>query len=1666
MSNTPIYQLGYFIPNLLIGDDLDLDQNRFTTIENQLYNIYNIFGNGILDLYDTNGAKLPSWFLAQIPNEKSIQISNGKGHVAFKYAETLITSTLDLEIPTGATSGTFIYYFYVTANETTPVDKSVDFLYSLTQITDSINYIGLGAVELIINADSTFSINVYNDAAHGRQEISLMASLGSLVKNHVHIGGPNNPSPIDLSKHVTGFLPSDNIGDINLNKVTSGTLDPNRLPQIDHNDLLNIGSLTHEQIDALLAALQYPDDNYKLSDYGIVNRLQIILALKKQTGFFNIDGEQLNSIFYVPYTNLSGFVDSANTTAIVDTSIHRVYGITGIPRQSNVIKINSTQDFKTALFYAEDSIIFPTVDNVEVTGVSTLPIAGSVNNPYGVTGSANTIYISSFSDSFVSSFSTTGVYIKRRIDFDPNLNLNSPLGLWYDSQTNYLYIADTSNHRVIITDGDLVNTIAKVGKNLGAGLPGDESSEFSFPKGVCGVGNTFWVSDSGNNRIQVFEWRNSAPIYKTSYYFTDFSHRTIDGIQEELNNPRALIATTYNSKQFLFIADTFNHRVLCGIETNNRYLVYDILAKNSGGVGISNTNFITYSPSSGSSGSGAGFSFSTNLNQSIFGISVTSIGVSHIDTDTYVLRYPGQPDGLIYVSTNGAGGVTTAYVQYGMSTNHVKGFNHPQGIAFSAIVDKLYLLISDTDNNRISGYSGRTGSGYGSTENKFSYNYNIGTTGSLADTSSLIYFNRPASIHSRTGFATIFIADSLNDRVHSARAIPSGFGTSVLIGFGATSFGIGDTNLSSGGVTLKKPFSYVGLANTFVSGTFPDDWYIGEVITQGTTVQADEIDRYNYTIFGRVPLIGRDTIAVSFQSLNEQFPSFSLGEISCYLIFQDNEQGTEIGFNLSTNSNRNSIFVSNFVTLRAETSTLTNFNRFFSVSQFTDNIDSEIIGFGFKWSTTTGWANADVLNLGWYLPLFNSTVLYANYVNVLLYRQSNGLDQPLFAFNANRYSQTGYFVFRFDSGSSGSAEFSYAIFNFSEPLNSGNPSAINFYYRVNDTLDQLNSNRNFQQYDFDINTGIISGESLGINEVSRYIDLIFEFNSSSDYLAAPVLSSLSLYYSVFGQNLGAIYDTNVNNAAISQYPRLKWSIGNLTNLSISAVDNNNTQAYQIGIANTSNIGKYIFLSDDNLIISGSDHEETQILDVNNNLYLSPYQVFSSLPPALINPQHYIQTLSGTYFIADTDNDRVIEINENGEITRAIQGNIRLSRSDRDFVVLNVFYNTNIRQLFVLFSQYINLPENYLKQLALLVNGNYYLLNDPVYFDQNNVGLYKINTNSKSATFYSTTTDDMDTILTENPSTAYFQIQNNIDAPFVIPTTGRSDGYQLENDSITYNRSQFNEFSSNTSLGFGTILNYSSSLVFDIIDPSVFGLNSDTPSTVLLGSTEVGSDPPFSTFYSIPIQVFPIYIDNIFKPIFLDYTDNDVLVVTTVGNSAIRAYDSDFEPQYTIPISKFSFNEKFGGSAYVLDRTELDSGNILLIAEPTNGITTMASGKVYIYNRNKNLIVNRFEFNGFDTVKALPENNNYTILLYDRNANGLRSKLIKVSPDGKTNYSLTNVFTRPVSLEKKENESYYITDTTGKFGSIFIRQFILDGSGNSSGAGSTGTSGDTGGFGGR
>ena len=299
MKKTNIYGFGYLEPADRTGELLDMDQRRFQAIENNLLHLYTIFGNGVLEDGST-----ASW-LIQPPVDAtsttlSVYITPGEGHIAWKYAKTIINTTVELPFPVGGVYP-ITYWIYATATETTPESSTVEFIASLVEINNPNYYVGLGGVT--VNNDGTnITYTVHNTADYGRVVISLFATLSARINAHKHIGGTRNPSPIDLSAHVQGKLSGNFISDLDASSITTGTLAAERLPQIDHDTLSNKGTLTHPEIDSLLAALGDPA-NSRLSDLFTANMLQLALALKKQSGLSNVDKNLINSIFYIPGYN-------------------------------------------------------------------------------------------------------------------------------------------------------------------------------------------------------------------------------------------------------------------------------------------------------------------------------------------------------------------------------------------------------------------------------------------------------------------------------------------------------------------------------------------------------------------------------------------------------------------------------------------------------------------------------------------------------------------------------------------------------------------------------------------------------------------------------------------------------------------------------------------------------------------------------------------------------------------------------------------------------------------------------------------------------------------------------------------------------------------------------------------------------------------------------------------------------------------------------------------------------------------------------------------------------------------------------------------------------------------------------------------------------------------
>lgn len=372
MGNTDIYKLGFLEAYQKVGEVIDMDERRFRTIEAQTYAIYTIFGNGVLDDDPLN----PSWRIQNVPGDETgqvVQITPGGGHVAWKSAVTTTVVQVKLPPPTGSTTGNvYTFWLYARANDTTHDKRTVDFVASTVEIADSDNYIGLGAV-VVDYSSSPPTVTCYNDAEHGRVNISLFNTLASLINKHKHIGGANNPSRIDLGLHVQGKLDGSFIENIDLGTVTKGNLAPERLPLISHTILSDIGTLTHPEIDSLLESLENPSE-YRLSDLHIVNLLQLVLALKKQSGLDTIDEKLINAVFYAPGYNaddhliayystfasygltgvVADFVPGPNGAgkidlAVVDKNIHEIYGTNSASINSDVIVWTTDLDFTTAL---------------------------------------------------------------------------------------------------------------------------------------------------------------------------------------------------------------------------------------------------------------------------------------------------------------------------------------------------------------------------------------------------------------------------------------------------------------------------------------------------------------------------------------------------------------------------------------------------------------------------------------------------------------------------------------------------------------------------------------------------------------------------------------------------------------------------------------------------------------------------------------------------------------------------------------------------------------------------------------------------------------------------------------------------------------------------------------------------------------------------------------------------------------------------------------------------------------------------------------------------------------------------------------------------------------------------------------------------------------------
>ena len=335
------FKLGYFEN----GDKSDaiIESRRWRTIDSQMYGLFDVLGNGVIDGWD---------FVVPDEDQLLLSITQGSGHIGYVSVES--ASTQSIALGAGIRN-----YIYAVSSNTSYFNRDVSFT-ALPSTTSSDGYLLLGYVDTDDEGTSPIIKEVNID---DRVYISFKQQILNLIKEHRHIGGTQNPTKINLGTDVQGYLREDNIDDLDASFIATGVLSEDRIPQLDHlTKLSHVGILTHAQLDTFVQILSH-DGARLMGETSSVDLLKLVLAIKHI--YPEIDDYFVNEVAFIPGISPDTWVDKDNTTAEVDYRTSAEGGthtITGTPAASTSTftkKWDSEAEFEEA-----------TLDDIAIVGDS------------------------------------------------------------------------------------------------------------------------------------------------------------------------------------------------------------------------------------------------------------------------------------------------------------------------------------------------------------------------------------------------------------------------------------------------------------------------------------------------------------------------------------------------------------------------------------------------------------------------------------------------------------------------------------------------------------------------------------------------------------------------------------------------------------------------------------------------------------------------------------------------------------------------------------------------------------------------------------------------------------------------------------------------------------------------------------------------------------------------------------------------------------------------------------------------------------------------------------------------------------------------------------------------------------------------------------------------
>ena len=314
MASTRHFGIGFFDFGTPLGTDFSgqVEIDRFVFVDRMLFGLMSIFGNGVVSGWEV-----------EAPGQFSVSVSEGFGNINFMSGRTTFPATVN-NLPSNST-----FYIYAKTRARTTFTEEVEFLFhsSATLSEADFNF-------LLLSRVTTGGIGVESIDSTVRQEIGFIELIKAAIRLHKHRGGSLNPSKIDLESEVQGQLPSFRVADFDAEKINSGTLDLSRISLLDHQDLQNVGLLTHPQLDTFVKTLEASNTEL-FGEIGTANLLQLIIAAKliyedPDSAFFTgnlIDENMINEFAVIPGITTNDRIDFDNSTANVDLVQHYVQGV-------------------------------------------------------------------------------------------------------------------------------------------------------------------------------------------------------------------------------------------------------------------------------------------------------------------------------------------------------------------------------------------------------------------------------------------------------------------------------------------------------------------------------------------------------------------------------------------------------------------------------------------------------------------------------------------------------------------------------------------------------------------------------------------------------------------------------------------------------------------------------------------------------------------------------------------------------------------------------------------------------------------------------------------------------------------------------------------------------------------------------------------------------------------------------------------------------------------------------------------------------------------------------------------------------------------------------------------------------------------------------------------